>query len=126
MVPRDLKYTDTHEWIRSEGPDLTVGVTDFVLEQLGRIIFLDLPAVGSEVTRGQSLGVIESDRAASDINAPVAGIVTAVNTELPDNLSLFETDLFGRAWLVCIRPADTETFSELLTPEQYESFLKSA
>ena len=109
MYPDDVKYTAEHEWLRSSGsgPDAVVriGITSYAQEALGDIVFVTLPAVGTEVEAGQSLGEVESTKSVSDVYAPVTGTVTACNDRLEAAPELINTDPFGDGWIVEIRPA---------------------
>ena len=105
MNPTDLKYTAEHEWVRVSGESLRLGITDYAQEALGDIVFVTLPAVGTEVTAGQSFGEVESTKSVSDVYAPLAGTVTAVNEALDANPELVNTDPYGEGWMVEIVPA---------------------
>ncbi len=106
MNPTDLKYTAEHEWVRVVGDTLRLGITDYAQEALGDIVFVTLPAVGTEVTAGQSFGEVESTKSVSDVYAPLAGTVTAVNDALDANPELANSDPYGEGWMVEIAPAD--------------------
>jgi glycine cleavage system H protein len=103
--PADLKYTAEHEWVRTTGTALRVGITDYAQEALGDIVFVTLPALGSEVTAGESFGEVESTKSVSDIYAPFTGTVTAVNDALDANPELVNTDPYGEGWMVEITPS---------------------
>ena len=105
MNPADLKYTAEHEWVRVDGETVRLGITDYAQEALGDIVFVTLPAVGTEVTAGQSFGEVESTKSVSDVYAPLAGTVTAVNEALDANPELVNSDPYGEGWMVEIRPA---------------------
>lgn len=98
----DRLFTKTHEWVTTEAPIVTVGITDFAQSQLGDVVFLELPKAGRKLDRGEAFGVIESVKAASDLNSPVAGTVTAVNDKLATNPELVNSDPFGEGWLLKI------------------------
>ena len=106
MNPADLKYTAEHEWVRASGDSLRLGITAYAQEALGDIVFVTLPAVGTEVTAGQSFGEVESTKSVSDVYAPLAGTVTAVNDALDANPELVNSDPYGEGWMVEIAPAD--------------------
>jgi len=97
-IPGDLKYTSSHEWIREEGNVITVGITDFAQAQLGDVVFVELPEEGSEVTLGDSIAVVESVKAASDIYAPGTGTIVAINEALVDSPELVNEDPYEDAW----------------------------
>ena len=127
MVPEDLRYSKTHEWARLDaGADVvTMGITDFAVEQLGDVVFLELPRVGARLTRGTPLGVIESVKAAVDLFAPVSGEVVEVNTPLADDFETLSRDPYGRGWMVKIRVAGADALSGLLSPEEYRKHLEA-
>ena len=110
MYPDDVKYTAEHEWVRASGtgPDAVVriGITSYAQEALGDIVFVTLPAVGTEVEAGQSLGEVESTKSVSDVYAPLAGTVTAVNEALETSPDLVNSDPYGEGWMFELRPAD--------------------
>ena len=103
MYPADLKYTPSHEWARIEGDTATVGITSFAQEQLGDITFVDLPAVGAQVTQGSEFGSIESVKAASELYCPVTGEVVEVNTALEASPELVNQDSFGGGWMIKVK-----------------------
>lgn len=110
MYPDDLKYTPEHEWLRVTGAGgdavLRIGITSYAQEALGDIVFITLPAVGTEVEAGQPLGEVESTKSVSDVYAPVAGTVSARNEQLDGAPELVNTDPYGEGWMIEIRPAD--------------------
>jgi glycine cleavage system H protein len=124
MVPKDLRYTDQHEWIRMEGKVGTVGITDFAQRQLGDVTFVELPDVGKALHQGGEACSIESAKAASSIYAPASGNVTAVNEALAADPSLVNTDPFGRGWVYKIELTDAAQINSLLSPQQYEELTK--
>ena len=115
----NLKYTPTHEWVRTE-PDgtLAVGITDFAQDALGDIVFVEFPKVGAKVRAGEAVGVVESVKAASDIYAPVSGEVVAINDAIPDHWELINQDAFA-AWLYKLRPSDAGELARLLDAKAY-------
>jgi glycine cleavage system H protein len=125
-VPQELRYTPTHEWVRSE-PDgtLTVGITDHAQEALGDLVFIELPAVGRTVAAGEACAVVESVKAASDIYAPVGGEVTAVNADLPATPERVNEDAYA-AWLFRLQPADGAAAGKLLDAAAYAATLDDA
>ncbi|MDP9434809.1 MAG: glycine cleavage system protein GcvH [Actinomycetota bacterium] len=106
MYPDDLKYTAEHEWVRPEGDVVRLGITSYAQEALGDIVFVALPAVGAELAAGQSLGEVESTKSVSDVYAPFAGTVVAVNEALDANPELLNSDPYGEGWIADLRPAD--------------------
>lgn len=121
MVPQDLRYTKEHEWVRIEGDLATVGITDFAAEQLGDVVFVDLPEVGRAVTQFSSVGVIESVKAVSDLFAPVGGEVVETNAELTSKPELLNSDPFGEGWMLRIRLDDRTALDGLLDLAAYEA-----
>lgn len=118
-IPTDLKYTESHEWVRREADgSLTVGITDFAQDALGDIVFVELPQVGKVLTAGQDAAVVESVKAASDIYAPVAGTVTEVNQATADAPDAINTDAFA-AWLFKLQPADAGAYDALMDAAAY-------
>jgi glycine cleavage system H protein len=115
----DRKYTPTHEWVRTE-PDgtLAVGITDFAQDALGDIVFVEFPKVGTKVSAGDAVGVVESVKAASDIYAPVSGEVVAINGGIPDHWERINQDAFA-AWLYKLRPSDASELGRLLDAKAY-------
>jgi glycine cleavage system H protein len=117
--PADRRYTTEHEWIKPEGEHYVVGITAFAQDQLGDIVYVELPKVGDQVEAGKAFGVIESVKTASDLYAPVSGEVVAVNGELVDQPQTVNDDPYDAGWMVKIRPADAAEVEKLLTAEQY-------
>ena len=119
-LPQGLSYVASHEWIRNEGDGIvTIGVTDFAQEQLGDVVFVELPEVGTEVVSEDEFGVIESVKAASDLFAPVSGEVIAINEQLDDDPELVNTDPYGDAWLLQIRLSHPDELELLLDADAY-------
>ena len=123
MVPKDAGYTKDHEWLKVNGDEAIVGITDHAQEALGDITFIDLPKVGKVVKSHDALLVVESVKAASDVYAPVAGPVSAVNDKLGATPELVNQSAHGEGWLCKLKPFDAAAVSSLMTAEQYESFL---
>jgi len=122
-VPADLQYTDTHEWVRSEADGtLTVGITDFAQEALGDLVFVELPVVGRDLKAGEACAVVESVKAASDVYAPAAGAVVAVNDALPAQPETLNADAFG-AWLFRLRPAAAPGAGRLIDAAAYAALI---
>lgn len=119
-IDQGCRYAKTHEWARKEGNELVIGISDHAQHSLGDIVFVDLPKVGASFGTGAAFGVVESVKAASDIYAPVAGKVTAVNTQLQDAPDLINKDPYGAGWIIKIAPEDPAAFDGLLSPGEYE------
>ena len=124
MVPSDLRYTKDHEWVRVDGDTATIGVTDFAANQLGDVVFVDLPAVGKAVEQFATFGVVESVKAVSDLYAPVSGEVVGVNADLGSKPELVNSDPYGEGWLIEIRLDDPAGLEALLEAEAYDALTK--
>src|ERR687894_657775 len=120
-----IRYTKDHEYIRVEGDTGVVGITDYAQEQLGDVVFVELPEVGKTVAKGGEAAVVESVKAASEIYAPVSGEVVAVNTDLESSPGTINEDPAGRGWFMKIRLTDQSELKDLMTEEQYQDFVKS-
>ena len=120
----ETRYTDQHEWIRLEGDEGTVGITRFAAEQLGDVVFVEVPDVAKTLSKGGEAAVVESVKAASEVYAPVAGTVTAGNTALADDPSLVNGDPEGDGWFFKLKLTNTAEFASLMTSEQYLEFAK--
>ena len=119
-LPETLKYSASHEWSKLDGDTLTVGITDFAQDQLGDVVFVELPAVGQTVTAGSAVAVVESVKTASDIYAPVSGEVTEVNSALEDAPETLNSAPYDDGWMFKLRVADTAEVEKLLSAEDYQ------
>ena len=117
-TPDNLKYTKEHEWIRTDGNVVTIGITEYAAAQLGDVVFLELPAEGEAVKKGDAFGVVESVKAVSDIYAPVTGEVTELNDPLKASPEVVNQDCYGEAWMVKIELTNLDELDELLSTEQ--------
>ncbi len=126
MDPSELKYARTHEWVRPDGDIATVGISDFAVKELTDLVYIDLPAVGTKVEQGETLGEVESVKAVSDLYAPVAGEVIEVNESLPDDLQLLSDDPFGQGWMVKLRLADGQSLDHLMDYAAYQKHCAEA
>ena len=124
MNPRDYKYTKDHEWAKMAGSSATVGITDYAQEQLGDIVYVELPPVGETLEQSKPFGVIESVKAASDLYAPLSGEVVEVNEELAEHPELVNQDPYGKGWMIKVKASDPSELEGLMTAEEYEEFLK--
>ena len=122
-IPDDRKYTKEHEWAQADGDIVTVGITQFAQDQLGDVVFVDLPGEGGEVTQLEKMGEIESVKAVSDIYTPVGGQVAEVNQELIDHPELVNQEPYGRGWLVRLAGVESQETDTLLTSAGYQQFL---
>lgn len=123
-VPAELKYTRSHEWVRSnDDGTVTVGITDHAQEQLGDMVYVEVPEVGQEVVANDACAVVESVKAASDVYAPMDGEVVEVNEDLAENPDAVNRDAFGEGWIMKLRPADGGQLDTLLDAAGYEAFV---
>ncbi len=123
MYPQDLRYTREHEWIRVEGAQGVVGITFYAQEQLGDVVFVELPKVGATLEFGKTFGVVESVKTASDLYAPATGTVVKVNEQLTDRPELVNQDPYGEGWMIVVDLANPSEVQSLLTANQYEEFI---
>ena len=126
MYPAELKYTKDHEWIQPGAPGSTearVGITDYAQKQLGDVVYLELPEVGRRLEKGDVFGTIESVKAVSELYAPVAGVITAVNTALTEKPERVNSDPHG-SWMIAVKPDDGSGYSDLLDANQYTELTK--
>jgi glycine cleavage system H protein len=125
VYPEDLKYTNEHEWVREGTPSVRIGITDFAQDQLGDIVYVSLPEVGTAVEAGSSVGELESTKSVSDIYAPLSGTVTAVNDSLDQTPELVNSDPYGDGWLFEVEPSDASQLGGLLDAATYQSTVGS-
>jgi glycine cleavage system H protein len=125
MVVEGLLYTKDHEWAKVEGDITTVGITDHAQEQLGEIVFVELPAVGKEFKSHKEIAVVESSKAASDVFTPVTGKVAEVNSELTSKPELINSDCYGAGWICKMKVTDKKSTAGLMNAKQYEEYLKT-
>ena len=121
MVPTNLRYAETHEWASVEGDVCTVGITQFAVEQLTDVVFVELPAVGRQVKAGEACAVVESVKTASDIYSPVSGQIVEVNKAAVDNPALVNTEPYGGGWFYKIQLSNLAELNTLLSPEKYKA-----
>lgn len=121
-IPKDLKYAQSHEWVRLDGDTATIGISDYAQGELGDIVFVELPEVGSEVQRGEACGTIEAVKTVSDFNAPVSGEVIKVNEAVEEEPTLVNTDCYGEGWIMKIRISDSAELDELMDAAAYSEF----
>ena len=123
MYPEELRYTETHEWVRVGDNVAVVGLTDHAQSELGDIVYLELPPAGTEVTAGGEFGVVESVKAASDLYAPLAGKVVGVNDAATEDPALVNKDCYGEGWLVKVELKDPSEVENLKTAAEYKEFI---
>ncbi len=123
QIPEDLRYTENHEWVRTESDGaVTVGISEYAQDALGDIVYVDLPDVGRSVEAGESIAEVESTKSVNDVYAPISGVVASVNEPLMDAPELVNTDPFGAGWFVTITPADGENLEALMDAVAYTAF----
>ena len=122
-VMNDCLYTKSHEYVRIEGLCAYVGITDYAQQQLGNVVYVDMPEVGDEVTAEEEFGAVDSVKAASDLISPVSGTVEEINEDLEDNPELINEDAF-KNWIIKVKLSDKSELDNLLTPEQYQNICK--
>ena len=123
-LPDDVRYTDDHEWAKAEGETVKIGITDYAQDQLGEIIFVEVPEVGDTLDKGANFGSLESVKAVSDIVMPVSGEVLAVNTALEDAPELLNQDPYSGGWIIEIKPGDPSELDQLMDKNAYLEMLK--
>jgi glycine cleavage system H protein len=123
IIPADLKYAKSHEWVRVTGDVATIGITDHAQHELTDVVFVELPAKGRKVKAGETCAVVESVKTASDIYSPLSGEVIEVNQTVADQPALVNTDPHGNGWFFKLKLADAAELNKLLTPEQYKAHL---
>jgi glycine cleavage system H protein len=121
--PEDLGYTESHEWVKNEGNQVTIGLTDYAQSQLKDIVYVDMPEVGSEFKKGDSLGVVESVKTVADVYSPITGRVIEGNFTLKDHPQFVNEDPYGKGWLVKMEIQDREELKELLSARDYKGSL---
>jgi len=124
--PDTFRYTKEHEWVRVEGTQGTIGITDHAQQELGDIVFVDLPKVGAKIIKGQSFGSVESVKAVSDIYSPVSGEVSAINELLTKSPERLNEDPHGEAWLIQVKLSDPAEINGLMSAADYENYLGAA
>lgn len=123
MVPTDLRYTKDHEWVRVDGDRATIGITAYAADQLGDIVFVELPDVGRTLEQFAAFGVVESVKAVSDLYAPIAGVVAETNGALASKPELVNSDPYGEGWMLRLTVGDATQLEELLEPTAYDDLV---
>ena len=126
QLPEELRYSADHEWVRREGPLAKVGITDYAQDQLGDVVYVELPAVGARFAAGAVFATVESVKSVSECIMPLAGEVLAVNNAVTDDPALVNTSPYGDGWMISVRPDDPASWEGLLTAEGYREHLKGA
>jgi glycine cleavage system H protein len=122
-VPNDLRYTRDHEWVRLDGEEATVGITAYAADQLGDIVFVELPDAGRALDQARPFGVVESVKAVSDLFAPISGEVVAINAALAAGPELVNSDPYGDGWMIKVKVADASQLDDLLDGEAYDALV---
>ncbi|WP_370326080.1 glycine cleavage system protein GcvH [Euzebya sp.] len=126
MNPEDLRYTEEHEWVRIDGDRVTVGITDYAQDALGDVVYVDLPASGTEVDAGQPFGEVESTKSVSDLFAPLSGTIVERNTALESTPELVNSDPYGEGWMVVLQVADTSALDGLMSAADYAALVEQS
>ncbi|MFB5660839.1 glycine cleavage system protein GcvH [Alteribacillus sp. HJP-4] len=122
-LPKDLKYSEEHEWVKQEDGKVRVGITDFAQSELGDIVFVELPEVGDEVKADDPFGSVESVKTVSELYAPVSGKVVEVNEELDDSPEFVNESPYDKAWMIVVEPSNESELDELMSAEEYEEMV---
>jgi glycine cleavage system H protein len=122
--PEGLKYSKEHEWVLVEGNTATIGITEFAQEELGDIVYVELPEVGEKIVKDDPFGAVESVKAVSDIYAPVSGSVLEINDVLPDNPETINDDPYGDGWMIRVELSDTDDLTDLMDAEEYAEYVQ--
>ncbi|NLP52342.1 glycine cleavage system protein GcvH [Bacillus sp. RO1] len=123
-TPKDLRYSEEHEWVKVEGEKVRVGITHFAQSELGDIVFVELPEVGDEISADEPFGSVESVKTVSELYAPISGKVVEVNEDLNDSPEFVNESPYEKAWMIVVEPADAGEVEKLMTAEQYEEMTK--
>jgi glycine cleavage system H protein len=122
-IPREMRYTKEHEWVLVDDGIAIVGITDFAQGELGDIVYVELPSVGTRITAMETLGNVESVKSVSDLYSPVSGVVADINTRLADEPELVNSDPYGEGWMVRIEPTDATDLEQLLSADEYSDYI---
>ena len=122
-IPEGLKYSKEHEWVLVEGKSATIGITEYAQEELGDIVYVELPEVGEKVVKDDPFGAVESVKAVSDVYAPVSGAVLEVNDVLPDNPETINDDPYGDGWMIRVELSDLDDLKDLMDAEEYAEYV---
>jgi len=123
-TPKELRYSEEHEWVKVEGEKVRVGITDFAQSELGDIVFVELPEVGDEITANEPFGSVESVKTVSELYAPVSGKVVEINEDLNDSPEFVNESPYEKAWMIVLELSDSSEVDKLMTAEQYEEMTK--
>jgi glycine cleavage system H protein len=123
-TPKELRYSEEHEWVKVEGDKIRIGITDFAQHELGDIVFVELPEVGDELKADEPFGSVESVKTVSELYAPISGKIVEVNEDLSDDPQFVNESPYEKAWMVIIEPTDVSEVDKLMSAEQYEEMIK--
>ncbi|MDQ0257609.1 glycine cleavage system H protein [Evansella vedderi] len=123
-LPKDLKYSEEHEWVKVEGDKVRIGITDFAQSELGDIVFVELPEVGDEIEADEPFGSVESVKTVSELYAPISGKVVEINEDLEDSPEFVNESPYEKAWMIVVEPSDVSEVDKLMSPEEYEAMIK--
>jgi glycine cleavage system H protein len=123
-TPKELRYSEEHEWVKVEGEKVRIGITDFAQSELGDIVFVELPEEGDDITVGEPFGSVESVKTVSELYAPVSGKVVEVNTDLDDSPEFVNESPYEKAWMVTVELSDSSEVDKLMTSEKYDEMIK--
>jgi glycine cleavage system H protein len=123
--PRDNKYTNEHEWVKLEGDTAVMGITNYAATQLGDMVYVDMPAVGAQISQGEAIGALESVKAAADFYSPLSGEVLERNERLLDEPGVLNSDPFTNGWFIKVKPSDPSELDKLMDAEAYDEFEKA-
>lgn len=122
-LPKDLLYSEEHEWVKKESDKVRIGITDFAQSELGDIVFVELPETGDEIELDEPFGSVESVKTVSELYAPISGKVVEINEELEDSPEFVNESPYDKAWMVVVEPSDESELDKLLSPEKYEEIV---
>ncbi|MGN9866502.1 glycine cleavage system protein GcvH [Bacillus swezeyi] len=125
-TPKELRYSEEHEWVKTEGDKVRIGITDFAQSELGDIVFVELPEVGDEIKADEPFGSVESVKTVSELYAPINGKVVEINEDLEDSPEFVNESPYEKAWMIVVEPADASEIDGLMTAEQYDEMTKEA
>nr|MDH3153333.1 glycine cleavage system protein GcvH [Bacillus licheniformis] len=123
-TPKELRYSEEHEWVKTEGDKVRIGITDFAQSELGDIVFVELPEVGDEIKADEPFGAVESVKTVSELYAPINGKVVEVNEDLEDSPEFVNESPYEKAWMIVVEPSDASEIENLMTAGQYEDMIK--
>jgi glycine cleavage system H protein len=123
QFPEDLLYTESHEWVKDEGSQVTIGLTDYAQSQLKDVVYVELPEIGSEFKKGESIGVVESVKTVADVFSPITGKTVATNLALKDHPEFVNVDPYGKGWIIKMEPQDKKELRGLLSSQAYQGSL---